>query len=162
MISSMPVIDNAVPFRVILVTAGWGISCEIALRLTNWGWVTHICVSNLTIISSDNSLSPGSRQAIIWTNAEILFILPIGTNFIEILIEIHTYSFKEIHVKILSAKWRPFCLSLNVLMSLYLTDDKSILHDSGHQQSHYLCWCWPRSMWPYGVTRLQWVKWIQQ
>ena len=33
----------------------------------------HICVSLLTIIGSDNGLSPERRQAIIWTNAEILF-----------------------------------------------------------------------------------------
>ena len=39
--------------------------------LTHWGRVTHIYVSNLTIIGSDNGLSPGRRQAIIWTNAGI-------------------------------------------------------------------------------------------
>ena len=39
--------------------------------LTQWGRVTQICVGNLTIIGSDNSLSPGRRQAIIWTNAGI-------------------------------------------------------------------------------------------
>ena len=33
------------------------------------------------------------------------------------LIEIHSFSFKKMHVKMTSAKWRPFCLSLNVLMS---------------------------------------------
>ena len=54
---------------------------------THWGWVTHICVSKLTIIASDNGLSPGRRQAIIWTNAGILSIGPLGTNFSEILIE---------------------------------------------------------------------------
>ena len=28
-----------------------------------------------------------------------------------------------------------------------------------HQaRSHYLSQCWPRSMWPYGITRPQWVK----
>ena len=43
--------------------------------LTHWGRVTHICVSNLTIIGSDNGLSTGRRQAIIWTNAGILLIL---------------------------------------------------------------------------------------
>ena len=32
---------------------------------THWGRVTHICVGNLTIISPDNGLSPGRRQAII-------------------------------------------------------------------------------------------------
>ena len=30
--------------------------------LTHWGQVTHICVSNLTIIGSDNGLSPGGHQ----------------------------------------------------------------------------------------------------
>ena len=34
----------------------------------------HICVSKLTIIVADNGLSPDRRQAIIWTNAEILSI----------------------------------------------------------------------------------------
>ena len=33
--------------------------------LTHWGRVTHICVSELTIIGSDNGLSPGRSQAII-------------------------------------------------------------------------------------------------
>ena len=40
----------------------------------------HISVSKHTIIGSDNGLSPGRRQAIIWTNAEILFIWPLGTS----------------------------------------------------------------------------------
>ena len=48
--------------------------------LTHWGRVTHICVGNLTIIGPDNGLSPGWRQAIIWTNAGILLIGPLGTN----------------------------------------------------------------------------------
>ena len=39
--------------------------------LTHWGRVTHICVCNQTIIGSNNGLSPGRRQAIIWTNAGI-------------------------------------------------------------------------------------------
>ena len=34
-------------------------------ELSHWGRVTHICVGNLTIIGSDNGLSPGRRQAII-------------------------------------------------------------------------------------------------
>ena len=83
--------------------------------LTHWGRVTHICVAELTIIGSDNGLSPGRRQAIIWTNAGILLIRPLWTNFNEILIEIHTFSFKKIHLKMSSGKWRPFCLGFNVL-----------------------------------------------
>ena len=63
--------------------------------LTHWGRVTHIGVSKLTINGSDNGLSPGRRQAIIWTNAGILLIGPVGTNFIEILIEICTFSLKK-------------------------------------------------------------------
>ena len=83
--------------------------------LTHWGRVTHICVGKLTIIASDNGLSPGRRQAIIWTNTGILLIGPLGTNFSEILIEIETFSFKKMHLKRSSGKWRPSCLGLNVL-----------------------------------------------
>ena len=54
------------------------------MQLTHWGRVTHICVGKLTIIGSDNGLSPERRQAIIWTNAEILLIGPLGTNFSDI------------------------------------------------------------------------------
>ena len=62
-------------------------SC-VSVCLTHWGRVTHICVINSIIIGSDNGLSPGRRQAIIWTNTGILLIGPLGTNFSEILIEI--------------------------------------------------------------------------
>ena len=84
--------------------------------LTHWGRVTHICVSKQTIIGSDKGFSPGRRQAIIWTNAGILLIGTLGTNFSEILIKISTFSFKKMRLKVSSAKWRPFCLGLNVLM----------------------------------------------
>ena len=84
--------------------------------LTHWGRVTHICVGNLTIIGPDNGLLPGQRQTIIWTNAGILLIGHLGTIFSEILIGIHTFSFKKMHLKMLSGKWRPSCLGLKVLM----------------------------------------------
>ena len=84
--------------------------------LTHWDRVTHICVSDLTIIGSDNGLSPGRRQAIIWTNAELLLNGPLGTTFNEILIAILTFVFKKMCLKVSSAKWRPFCLDLNVLL----------------------------------------------
>ena len=60
-------------------------------QLTHWGRVTHICVSEIIITGSDNGLSPGRRQAIIWTNAGILLIGPLGINFSEILIKINTF-----------------------------------------------------------------------
>ena len=88
-----------------------------ASNLTHWGRVTHICGDNLTIIGPDNVLSPGRRQAVIWTNAGILVIGPRGTNFSKNLISIQTFSFKTMHLKISSAKWRPLCLDLNVLSS---------------------------------------------
>ena len=86
--------------------------------LTHWGRVTHICVSKLTIIGSFNGLSPDRHQAIIWTNAGLLLIGPLGTNFNEILIEIPTFSFKKRRLEVSSAKRRPFCLGLIVLSDL--------------------------------------------
>ena len=79
----------------------------------------HICVACLTIIASDNGLSPSRCQAIIWTNAGILLIRPLGTNFSEIVIEILTLSFKKMHLKMSSAKRRPFCLGLNELSNFH-------------------------------------------
>ena len=61
----------------------------------------HIYISKITIIDSDNGLLPGRRQAIIWTNAGILLIGPLGTNFSEILIKSYTFSFKKMHFKTL-------------------------------------------------------------
>ena len=83
--------------------------------LTHWDRVTHIWFGKPTIIGSDNGLSPDRRQAVIWTNAGILLIKPLGTNFSEILIGIQTFSFKKLHLKTSSAKWRVFWLGLNEL-----------------------------------------------
>ena len=89
--------------------------------------MTHICIAKLTNIGSDNGLSPGRRQAIIRTNAGILFIGPLGTNFSELFFVIHTFSLNKMHLKLSSAKWRPFCLGLNVftLCVLYSSAKRS-------------------------------------
>ena len=87
--------------------------------------MTHICVGKLTIIGSDNGLSPRRRQAIIWTNAGILLNGPRGLNFNDILIEIHTFWFKKIHFKMSSGKRRPCCFGLNVLTQS-ASDAKSV------------------------------------
>ena len=71
--------------------------------LFNWGQVTPKCVSDLTIIGSDNGLSLGRWQAIIWANAGIL----LAGSFFSL--------FKKMCLKMSSGKWRPFCLGLNVL-----------------------------------------------
>ena len=73
-----------------------------------------ISVNKLATIGADNGLSPGRRQAIIWTNAGILLIGPLETNFIEIVIGIQLFLFKKMHLQMSSAKWRQFCLGLNV------------------------------------------------
>ena len=75
----------------------------------------HICVGKLIFIGSDNGLSPDRCQAIIWPNAGLLLIGPLGTNFSENLIRIQSFSFKKMHLKMSSAKWRPFCYGINVL-----------------------------------------------
>ena len=107
------------------------------VSLTHWGRVTHICVNKLTIIGSDNGLVPGRHQTIIWTNAGILLIGPLGTNFSEILIQIQTFSFKKMHLKISSAKRRPFCLGLNVLDKLSTARTNDCTKRSG-KGNHFL------------------------
>ena len=87
----------------------------LPVQLTHLGRVMHICISKLTTIGSDNGLPPGRRQAIIWNNAGIVLTGPWRTNCSEILIGIHAYSFKKMHLNMLFSKWRPFCLGLSVL-----------------------------------------------
>ena len=108
---------------------------SVFLRFAAYTHFTHICVSKLTIIGSDNGLSPGRRQAIIWTNAGILLIGPLGTNFSEILIEIHTFSSKKTHLNMSSGKWRPFCLGLNVLSY----PSNSACHPNDHHWDYSPC-----------------------
>ena len=81
--------------------------------------MTHICVSKQTIIGSDNGLVPA--------NAGILLIGTLGTNFSEILIEIRIFSFTKMGLKVSSAKWRPFCLGLNVLKNSNFLHGTSVL-----------------------------------
>ena len=77
--------------------------------------MTHICVGNLTIIGSDNGLSSGWRQVINWSNAGTLLVGRYGTNPSEILIQLLAFSFKKMRLKVSTAKWRLFCLGINVL-----------------------------------------------
>ena len=91
--------------------------------LTHWGHVTHICVGKLTIIGSDNGLSPERRQAIIWTNVGILLIGPLGTNFIEILIEIQAFSLRKVRLKMSSMKCCSIRLGLKCVKARLHNDD---------------------------------------
>ena len=102
---------------------------------THWGHVTHICISKITIIGSDNGLSCGLCQAIIWTNAGIFLFGHIGRNFNEILIEIYTFPFKKRHFKMSSGIWQPFCLSLNVLTICPSTSESTM-----RNMGKYITW----------------------
>ena len=84
---------------------------KIALNYTNPGY-------SLSLV---DTMLPGRHQAIIWTNAGILLIGLLGTNFSEILIEIHTFSLKKMCLKTSSGKWHPLCLSINVLTKIHTT-----------------------------------------
>ena len=89
--------------------------------------MTHIFVSDLTSNGSDNGLSPGRRQAIIRTNAGILLIRPLETNFSEFLVQILVFSLKKLRLKVSSAKRQLFCLGLNELMQDCKTGDTTVV-----------------------------------
>ena len=59
------------------------------------------------------------RQAITWANTGLLSIGILGRNFSEILIKIQNFSFTKMHLKISSAKWRPFCPGVDELSYHY-------------------------------------------
>ena len=120
------------------------------VELTHWGWV--ICISKLTIIGSGKCLSPGWCQAIIWTSAGRLLIGPLGTNFSESLIEIHTFPCKKMHLKISFAKWCLFCPCPNVLtMMLRCNNVLCTWQLGGHVVS-----IWVKSQNP-GVSATYWT-----
>ena len=98
------------------VALNLGTTWPVNYHSTHWGRVTRICVSTLTIIGSDNGLSPGRRQAIIWTSAGILLTGPLGPTFSDNLIDIGIFSFQEMYMKRSSGKLRPFCLVITLLM----------------------------------------------
>ena len=90
-------------------------------------------------------------KAIIWTNVGLLVIGPLGTNFSETLIEILTFPFKKMRLKVWSAKRRPFCLGLNVLNNNHkifntntcintLRPRQNGCHFPDNNQKHFLEW----------------------
>ena len=89
--------------------------------------MTHLCVSKLTSIASDNGLSRGRRQAIICNNAGILLIGPLGTNFSDFFyrnsnIFIEENTFQNVVCKMSAILSRPQCVN----MLNYLKDYKVI------------------------------------
>ena len=90
------------------------ISFWLQFHSTHWGRLTQLCVSKLTTIGSDNGVSPGRHQDIIWTHDGILLIGDLGTKISAIVIEIQTISFWKNRWKVSSGKWWPIRLGLNV------------------------------------------------
>ena len=126
--------------------------CTKGHLLTYWG---------LVIFGSDNDLSPGRRQAIIWTDDGIFLIGPVGTNFSEILSEIHIFSFKKKLFKASSAKWRPFCLGLNMLTRQYYI---CIIRLCDDWFKIWFCWT-PIRLWAWmcnytPTLHIKWMKWL--
>ena len=88
--------------------------------LTRWGRVTHKYASlNWATFGSNNGLSPVWRQATFCTNVTILSIRRHGTFFNDIVFKVYKFSFKKMHLKMLSAKWRSFRLGPNMLNKSY-------------------------------------------
>ena len=137
---------------------------NITYQLSHWCWVTHICVSELAIIDSDNGLSPERRKATIWTSAGIFLIGPLRTNVSEISIAVQTFSFKKMHLKMSSAKWRPLFLGPNVCtreqegMQVFSRDSTYIrvLNDHGCQLHNPSHWNFRRELHVIRVTTFNW------
>ena len=117
-------------FVLCAVFAGYVCAIWTYLILTHWGWVTHTFFGNLTTIGSDNSLSPGRHKAILWTNAGILLIRILRTNFSEILSKIHTFSLQKCIRKIVCEMSailpRPQCV--NLCFMLYVLTNQLFLN----------------------------------
>ena len=83
----------------------------VSFMLTHWYWVSIHASATEAIFGSDSGLSPFRRYYLnpYWQ------IRTLGINFSATLSDIQTFSFKKMRLKMSSAKWRPFCLGLNVL-----------------------------------------------
>ena len=104
--------------------------CLVLVVSTHRGRVVHICTAKLTIIGSDNGLSPGQHQAIIWTNAAIMMLIEsLRIKFSEILIKIQTFplrkiTFQNVVYEMLSISSQPQCV--NQVSASHLCKDVSL------------------------------------
>ena len=94
----------------------------LALLTLSWdkNWDSHSLVNGYPSFYPRIALvapSPGRCQSIISTNAGILLIGPLGSNFNEILITIHTVSFQKIHLKMLSGNGDNFFFTIQIFFS---------------------------------------------
>ena len=91
-------------------------SLSVRYQLIEAKW--HIYASvNKAIIGSDNGLSPGRRQPVIWTNDVILLIGPLATNFSEILYQnsklfVQENAFESVVCDMAAILSRPQCVKI--------------------------------------------------
>ena len=93
--------------------------------LTHWGLATHIWLSVIEppLVQIMACRLVGSNPFL--NQCVNILIGPLGTNFSEILIEFFSFSFNDFWNYGLSAKRRPFCLSLNVLTTCVILVSRS-------------------------------------
>ena len=104
--------------------------------LTHWGRATHICVSKLTIIGSDNGLSPGRHQAIIWTIADWNIVNWTHGNKLQWNFNRNSNIFiQENAFENVVCEMASICLRLNVLAPPWLP-----LGTVSSNAQHKLCW----------------------
>ena len=108
-----------------------------------------------------------SSKPFIWINVGILSIGPLETNFSEILIKIQIISFKERYLKLSTAKWWPFWLSLNVLKLGGINSTSQIAFSSWGQHGAHLGpvgprWapCWPHEPCHQGCFSSTSISWV--
>ena len=125
----------------------------------NWVWMTRtLCVKTIKMFLTINMypiklrvyylccslylllwwrLCLGYHSNLVVCNLQCKHIAFWGTHCSEILIEIHIFLFNKMHLKMSSAKLRPFYLSLNVLrLSVLFT----VLYDLKKGNHHTLLW----------------------
>ena len=105
------------------------------------------CYNEWTDISrwthiSDYGLWTSRRQASIWTNAGLLSIGPLRTNFSGILFKIQQFSLKKMHLKMSSAKRRLCGLGLNVLTTSFMSGYHHLLLIPIHDCIWLLLFVW--------------------
>ena len=55
----------------------------------------------------------------------VMDVIPLGTNFSEILIKMHIFSLTKMHLKISSVKWQPFCPGRDELNEILMLNNLS-------------------------------------
>ena len=96
----------------------------------------------------------------------LLSIGPLGTNFSKFLIKIQRFSIKKMHLKTLSARWRPFCCGrtadknfCNQLLNLLLKWGKNWFQTPGIYRCFLPKHSWRRPLWWQRTSLQKRGKW---